>query len=155
VRALLILKQVFKIPTACSNSGQEDGVRLRGTMLVFDRGYDDRGWRRKLNIGEGCFVSRLKDSTSYVIVETRPIVPGTNLRDEFVILASDKESTAPMRLRRIETWLTHRTTMVFVTNHLKRHVDVFDLCAVACSEIGVAGPRRAGIASEVCCIFLT
>jgi hypothetical protein len=93
----------------------------RGTMLVFDRGYEDHGWWRKLSAGGICFVSRLKDSTSYVIVETRPIAPGTNiLHDEVVILASDKESAAPMRLRRIEVWLEDKQdTMVFVTNHLK------------------------------------
>jgi len=92
-----------------------------GTMLVFDRGYEDHGWWRKLNAGGVFFVSRLKDSTSYAIVETRPVHPDSNiLRDEVVILAGDKDSEEPMRLRRIEVWLEDKQdTIVFITNHLK------------------------------------
>ena len=92
-----------------------------GTMLVFDRGYEDHGWWRKLNAGGVFFVSRLKDSTSYAIVETRPVHPDSNiLRDEVVILVSDKDSEEPMRLRRIEVWLEDKKdTMVFITNQLK------------------------------------
>ena len=92
-----------------------------GTMLVFDRGYEDHGWWRKLNAGGVFFVSRLKDSTSYAIVETRPVHPDSNiLRDEVVILVSDKDSEEPMRLRRIEVWLEDKQdTIVFITNHLK------------------------------------
>jgi len=33
----------------------------RGAILVFDRGYEDHGWWRKLNEGGVFFVSRLKD----------------------------------------------------------------------------------------------
>jgi diacylglycerol kinase len=93
----------------------------RGTMLVFDRGYEDHNWWRKLNTTGVYFVSRLKDSSSYIIAETRTVVDGTNvLHDEVVLLASDKESADPMRLRRIEVWLEDKQdTMVFVTNHLK------------------------------------
>jgi diacylglycerol kinase len=93
----------------------------RGTMLVFDRGYEDHGWWRRLNTTGVYFVSRLKDSTSYVIVETRPAAPDTNiLRDEVVILASRKGPADSMRLRRIEVWLEDKQdSMVFVTNHLK------------------------------------
>jgi hypothetical protein len=92
-----------------------------GTMLVFDRGYEDHGWWRKLNAGGVLFVSRLKDSTSYAIVETRPVPADPNiLRDEVVILVSDKDSEEPMRLRRIEVWLEDKKdTMVFITNQLK------------------------------------
>ena len=93
----------------------------RGTMLVFDRGYEDHNWWRKLNTTGVYFVSRLKDSASYLVAETRTAVDGTNvLHDEVVIFASDKESADPMRLRRIEVWLEDKQdTMVFITNHLK------------------------------------
>ena len=93
----------------------------RGTMLVFDRGYEDHGWWRKLNATGVYFVSRLKDSTRYVIVETRPAAPDINiLHDEVVILANGKEPADSMRLRRIEVWLEDKQdSMVFVTNHLK------------------------------------
>jgi diacylglycerol kinase len=92
-----------------------------GTILVFDRGYEDHKWWRKLTAGGVFFVSRLKDNTSYLIAETRAVPAGTHiLRDEVVMLASDRESAEPMRLRRIEVWLEEKQdTMVFVTNQLK------------------------------------
>lgn len=93
----------------------------RGAILVFDRGYEDHGWWRKLNAGGVFFVSRLKDSTAYGIVATRPVLPDSNiLRDEEILLASGEDPAALMRLRRIEVWLEDKQdTMVFVTNHLK------------------------------------
>lgn len=93
----------------------------RGTMLVFDRGYEDHTWWRKLTTGGVFFVSRLKDSTSYGIVEARAVPAGTNIiRDEVVMLNSEVNQLAPMKLRRIEVWLEEKeATMVFVTNNLK------------------------------------
>jgi diacylglycerol kinase len=92
-----------------------------GAMLVFDRGYEDHGWWRELTEKGVHFVSRLKDSTLYVIVEQRAVVANSNIvRDEVIQLANDKDPARPMRLRRIEVWLEDKkTTLVFVTNHLK------------------------------------
>ncbi|MGH8858041.1 MAG: IS4 family transposase [Polaromonas sp.] len=92
-----------------------------GAMLVFDRGYEDHGWWRKLSANGVFFVSRLKDSTAYGIVEERPASPDVKiLRDELILLASEKDPDQAMRLRRIEVWLEDKQdTMVFVTNHLK------------------------------------
>jgi Transposase DDE domain/Domain of unknown function (DUF4372) len=92
-----------------------------GTILVIDRGYEDHDWWRKLTVDGVFFVSRLKDSTSYVIVEerSRPSDPNI-LRDEVIILASDRDAEKPLRLRRIEVWLEDKQeTIVFITNHLK------------------------------------
>jgi hypothetical protein len=93
----------------------------RGTMLVFDRGYEDHNWWRRLTDGGVSFVSRLKDSTAYTIVEERPVLDDSDiLRDEVIVLDSDKHPDEPMRLRRIEVWLEDKQdTIVFVTNHLK------------------------------------
>jgi len=92
-----------------------------GTMLVFDRGYEDHSWWRKLTVGGVFFVSRLKDSTGYAIAVERP--RPTNpaiLRDEEILLTSEQELERPMRLRRIEVWLEDKQeTMVFVTNQLE------------------------------------
>ena len=74
-----------------------------GAMLVFDRGYQDHNWWRKLTAGDVRFVSRLKDSTCYTILEQRSASPDkTVLRDEVIMLDSDKDSSNPMRLRRVE-----------------------------------------------------
>ena len=92
-----------------------------GTMMVFDRGYEDHKWWRRLTEGGVYFVSRLKDSTAYTIVEERQVRAGSDiLRDEEIVLDSDRDAGNPMRLRRIEVWLEEKQdTIVFVTNHLK------------------------------------
>ncbi len=67
------------------------------------------------------FVSRLKDSTGYTIMEERPVRPGTYiLRDEVIVLDSEKDPDKLMRLRRIEVRLKEKPeTIVFDTNNLK------------------------------------
>ncbi len=92
-----------------------------GTILVMDRGYEDHIWWRKLTADGVYFVTRLKDSTSYAIAEERPKSADPMIvRDEVIVLGSEKDSDAPMRLRRIEVWLEgKRETMVFVTNQHK------------------------------------
>ena len=92
-----------------------------GTIIVMDRGYEDHQWWRRLTADEVYFVSRLKDSTGYGVLEQRPKPADPMiLRDEIVLLASEKQSDHPMRLRRIEMWLEDKQqTIVFVSNHLK------------------------------------
>jgi hypothetical protein len=91
-----------------------------GTMLVMDRGYEDHGWWRRLSLGSVYFVTRLKDSTGYAILAEREVPAGTILRDEEIVLLSEKHHADPMRLRRIEVWVEQKQdTLVFVTNHPK------------------------------------
>jgi len=91
-----------------------------GTMLVMDRGYEDHGWWRRLTLAGVYFVTRLKDSTGYAILAEREVPAGTILRDEEIVLLSEKNHADPMRLRRIEVWVEEKQdTLVFVTNHPK------------------------------------
>lgn len=92
-----------------------------GTMLVFDRGYEDHNWWRKLTAGGVDFVTRLKDSTGYTIVEKRPVREGADIiRDEVIVLDSEKDPDKLMQRRRIEVWLEDKQeTIAFVTNNLK------------------------------------
>jgi hypothetical protein len=92
-----------------------------GTMLVMDRGYEDHAWWRSLTLGGVYFVSRLKDSTGYAVLAERAVPAGSNIvRDEEIMLLSEKDHLQPMRLRRIEVWVEDkRDTLVFVTNHPK------------------------------------
>lgn len=91
-----------------------------GTIVVMDRGYEDHHWWRKLDADGVFFVSRLKDSTGYAIVEQRPQPAEPILRDEVIVLASEKDPEKAVRLRRIEVWLEDKQdTIVFVTNHLR------------------------------------
>jgi len=92
-----------------------------GTLVVFDRGYSDYNWWLELTRGGVNFVTRLKDSASYGVVESRPVPQGSGvLRDEVILLASQQEAGPEARLRRIEVWVEEKNeNMVFVTNNLK------------------------------------
>ena len=93
----------------------------RGTLLVFDRGYSDYDWWLNLTRAGVNFVTRLKDSALYGVVECRPVPENSNvMRDEVIVLVSQQEVGPQARLRRIEVWLEEKNeTMVFVTNNLK------------------------------------
>ena len=89
-----------------------------GTMLVFDRGYTDYQWWLKLTRQNVHFVTRLKDSAEYSIVEPRAALPGT--RDEVILLAAQEKLGSEAHLRRIEIWLEDKQdTIVFLTNNMK------------------------------------
>jgi hypothetical protein len=92
-----------------------------GTLVVFDRGYSDYNWWLELTRGGVNFVTRLKDSASYGVVESRPVPDGSSvLRDEVILLVSQQEAGPEARLRRIEVWVEEKNeNMVFVTNNLK------------------------------------
>ena len=92
-----------------------------GTMLVFDRGYADYDWWLSLTRQQVRFVTRLKDSANYGVVEQRQVVAGSNIiRDEVIVLCAQQDIGPKARLRRIELWVEEKQeTLVFVTNDLK------------------------------------
>jgi hypothetical protein len=91
------------------------------TMLVFDRGYTDHNWWLQLSRQKVHFVTRLKDSAEYGIVEPRSVPEGGNiLRDEVIVLCSQQDVGPEAFLRRIEIVVEEKNeTMVFVTNNMK------------------------------------
>ena len=92
-----------------------------GTMLVFDRGYTDYNWWLQLTRQKVHFVTRLKDTAEYGIIESRPVPEGGNiLRDEVILLAKQENIGPEAYLRRIEIWLEDKQdTIVFLTNNMK------------------------------------
>ena len=92
-----------------------------GTMLVFDRGYADYDWWRSLTRQKVHFVTRLKDSADYGVVEQREVPEDSDiLRDEVIVLCAQQDIGPQARLRRIEVWVEEKQEkMVFVTNHLR------------------------------------
>lgn len=92
-----------------------------GTVLVFDRGYTDFQWWLQLSQQKVFFVTRLQDQAAYGIVELRPVVAGSNVvRDEVILLEAIQEKGPVALMRRIEVWLEDKKeTMVFVTNQMK------------------------------------
>jgi len=91
-----------------------------GTMLAFDRGYADYDWWLSLTRQKVHFVTRLKDSAEYGVVEQRKVPEGGNIiRDEVIVLCAQQEIGPQARLRRIEVWVEEKQqTLVFLTNHL-------------------------------------
>jgi hypothetical protein len=93
----------------------------RGTMLVFDRGYTDYNWFRRLTEEGVHFVTRLKENATYLVVERRA-VRGTGVRaDEIIALEkqaqADPETTPFLRRVRYRDQATQRE-LVFPTNQL-------------------------------------
>lgn len=86
-----------------------------GTILVIDRGYVNYAWFERLTNDEVFFVTRLKETAAYEVLETRP-VPGRSavLRDQVIRLRGMQ-----MEFRRVEVHDRDRhRTLVFLTNHL-------------------------------------
>jgi hypothetical protein len=129
VKLHLVLDNHSFLPQyAVLSEGRQSDVKVArqmefppGAMLVFDRGYEDHKWWRKLTAGAVGFVTRLKDCTGYTILEERAVREGSGvLRDEVIVLDSEKDPDHLMRLRRIEVWLEDKQeTIAFVTNNLK------------------------------------
>jgi hypothetical protein len=97
-----------------------------GTILVFDRGYNDFLWFVTLTLQGVWFVTRMKDGTRYRIVERREVPRnGDVLRDDVIELdvnlkPYDIELDSPVLFRRIMVRVPGRDEpMVFLTNHLQ------------------------------------
>jgi len=125
---LVLDNQGFLPQYAVLSEGKQADVKVArqmefqpGTMLVFDRGYEDHNWWRRLTASGVHFVTRLKDSTGYTIVAERPVREDSGvIRDEVIVLDSEKDPDKLMRLRRIEVWLEDKQeTITFITNHRK------------------------------------
>lgn len=97
-----------------------------GTILVFDRGYNDFLWFVTLALQGVWFVTRMKDGTRYRVVERRDVARNDAiLRDEVIELDVNLkpygiELDDPVLFRRIEVRVPDRDEpMVFLTNHLE------------------------------------
>jgi len=97
--------------------------RLRfepGTIVVFDRGYNDYGWFLQLSADGVWFVTRMKENADYVVVEERPIPAGSAVRgDQVISVFQHARDGKEVFFRRIVFWdEAGRRELVFLTNHL-------------------------------------
>ena len=93
-----------------------------GTILVFDRGYNDYDWFEKLTRQGVYFVTRLKDNADIIEIEDRPLPHRVGLRSDQVICLTQQaaQSDTPPFLRRVEFYdEEQKRTLVFLTNHMK------------------------------------
>jgi hypothetical protein len=101
-----------------------------GSIVVFDRGYNDYLWFTELTLFDVGFVTRMKDASLYQVVETRE-PRGLGVRRDQIITVTTKHDQVdekPVRLRRIEFIDAEGKEYVFLTNRL-------DLAALTIAEI--------------------
>jgi len=101
-----------------------------GSIVVFDRGYNDYLWFTELTLFDVGFVTRMKDNSRWKVIEDRPALGKGVLRDQLITVTTghaelDKK---PVLLRRIEFVDPDGKEYVFLTNRL-------DLAATTIAEI--------------------
>lgn len=101
-----------------------------GSIVVFDRGYNDYLWYTELTLFDVGFVTRMKEGSLYELVETRPVRGEGIIRDEVITIRTTHPEVdqEPLRLRRIEFVDKEGKPYVFLTNRL-------DLAAATIAEI--------------------
>ena len=113
----------FAVVTTGKTSDIKVARRLRferGTVLVIDRGYIDYAWFVQLTHQGVYFVTRLKDNAAFEVVESRPVLPGTNiLKDQIVFFHSQAAPDREHFFRIVEIWDEEKQrSFTFLTNHL-------------------------------------
>jgi hypothetical protein len=101
-----------------------------GSIVVFDRGYNDYLWFTELTLLDVGFVTRMKESSIYEVIERRT-PHGKGVRRDEIVTIRTKHSEVdehPVRLRRIEFVDAEGKEYVFLTNRL-------DLAAATIAEI--------------------
>jgi len=92
----------------------------KGSMLVFDRSYNDYDWFLSLTEQKVNFVARLKDNASWVVVETQPAAAGSNVRQDEIIVMTQHAAEDNQRFFRRVVWWDDKSQreFVYLTNHL-------------------------------------
>lgn len=101
-----------------------------GSIVVFDRGYNDYLWFTELTLFNVGFVTRMKENSLYDVIVTRASQGKGVLRDQIITVRTKHPEVdqEPVRLRRIEFVDADGKEFVFLTNRL-------DLAAATIAEI--------------------
>jgi hypothetical protein len=93
-----------------------------GTILVFDRGYQDFSWFARLDDARVYFVTRMKAGTAYEVIDRLPVpTHGGVVADERIVLTTPQSAAKYEQgrpLRRVEVVTPEGDRLVFLTNHL-------------------------------------
>jgi hypothetical protein len=92
-----------------------------GTVVVFDRGYNDYRWFDSLTADGVYFVTRMKAGSRYQVVERRALPKARGvLSDEIILLETGSPAVEPFYFRRVEIENPDGgDSLVFLTNHLE------------------------------------
>lgn len=91
-----------------------------GTIVVFDRGYNDFTWFRSLTDQGVFFVTRLKKNTLFTVIEERTVPQRSGVTRDAVIRLENRrlKGESPL-LRIVEYRADDGSQYTFLTNHLK------------------------------------
>lgn len=142
VKLHMLLDHAGLLPTFCViTDGKVHEINVArtldfapGTIVVFDRGYVDYDWFRRLSESKVSFVTRLRDNAQYQIVQDRPLTRPNILSDQIIMLQKAPQyGYEPLRLRRIVALVkdprtNDETALEFFTN-------AFHLAAATIAEI--------------------
>jgi hypothetical protein len=101
-----------------------------GSVIVFDRGYNDYLWFTELTLFDIGFVTRMKENSRYEVIKTEPVHGKGVLRDQLITIKTGHREVddEPVHLRRIEFVDDDGKEHVFLSNRL-------DLAATTIAEI--------------------
>lgn len=129
VKLHLLLDHDGYLPTfACITEGKASDLSVArklhfppGTIVVFDRGFNDYDWFAELTDGHVFFVTRLKDDANVGVLEARPVPSRSSvLSDEIIRLHGLTHRGKPgYRFRRVEIEDPEQGRLIFLTNHLR------------------------------------
>lgn len=137
VKLHMLLDHAGLLPTYCLiTDGKVHEINIArslhftpGTIIVFDRGYVDYEWFRSLSQQKVWFVTRLRETAKYRVVQDRAVARSHVLVDQEIELVKDaRYHFDPLRLRRVEIQLDDGRSMEFFTNN-------FQLAAATIAEI--------------------
>ena len=91
-----------------------------GSIVVFDRAYNDYLWFTELTLFDVGFVTRMKEGSLYAVTETRSPQGKGVLRDQILTIKTKQVEVDehPVQLRRIEFVDKDGKEFVFLTNRL-------------------------------------
>lgn len=92
-----------------------------GTIVVFDRGYNDYRWFDSLTADGVYFVTRMKAGSRYQVAESRTVPQDRGvLCDEVILLETGSPAVEPFFFRRVEIENPDGgDSLIFLTNHLE------------------------------------
>ena len=92
-----------------------------GSILVFDRGYNDYAWFYRLTLDKVFFVTRLKSNAAFEVVQEREVPSSGNVvKDQIIRFAGPRSSEEyPDELRRVCIFDAKRLKVLqFLTNNM-------------------------------------
>ena len=128
VKLHLLLDHDGYLPSfACITEGNVSDLtvarKLRfqpGSILVFDRGFNDFDWFADLTAQKIFFVTRLKRGTNYGVIRDLPLPKNSNIvSDQFIKLYGLMHKDKPCRFRLVEIEDPVQGRLQFLTNHFR------------------------------------